>query len=76
MLFLVKPEMSTALSLSRAAAAAGGRGSIPCRATAAPRPHFTWARDGQPLSINSTSKYVVEFKQVIINILQYLLIMR
>ncbi|XP_055693661.1 nephrin isoform X3 [Lutzomyia longipalpis] len=65
-LLIVKfaPEIDKSPPLLRAATGAGERGRLPCRVEAAPKPTFIWARSGQQLNVNQSSKYFVEVKQV------------
>ncbi|XP_062711778.1 nephrin isoform X5 [Aedes albopictus] len=65
-LLIVKfiPEIDKSPPMLRAAASSGERGRLPCRAQAAPRPKFYWSRAGQNLSVNQTSKYLVEYKHI------------
>ncbi|XP_059607886.1 nephrin isoform X3 [Phlebotomus argentipes] len=65
-LLIVKfaPEIDKSPPLLRAATGAGERGRLPCRVEASPRPTFVWARSGQQLNVNQSSKYFVELKQL------------
>ncbi|XP_055619098.1 nephrin isoform X2 [Toxorhynchites rutilus septentrionalis] len=65
-LLIVKfiPEIDKSPPMLRAAASAGERGRLPCRAQSAPRPKFYWSRAGQGLNVNQTAKYYVENKQI------------
>ncbi|XP_062562888.1 nephrin isoform X7 [Armigeres subalbatus] len=65
-LLIVKfiPEIDKSPPMLRAAASSGERGRLPCRAQSAPRPKFYWSRSGQNLSVNQTSKYLVEYKHI------------
>ncbi|XP_055601231.1 nephrin isoform X2 [Uranotaenia lowii] len=65
-LLIVKfiPEIDKSPPMLRAAASAGERGRLPCRAQSAPRPRFQWSRDGKNLNVNQTAKYYVENKQI------------
>ncbi|XP_055703613.1 nephrin [Phlebotomus papatasi] len=58
------PEIDKSPPLLRAATGAGERGRLPCRVEAAPKPTFVWARSGQLLNVNQSSKYFVETKQL------------
>lgn len=59
-MFVVVPEIDK--NTLRAASGTGEVGRLPCRTQSAPRPKFYWARNGQNLIVNQTSKYHVEFK--------------
>lgn len=63
-LIAVAPEIDKSPPLLRAATGAGERGRLPCRVEAAPKPTFVWARSGQLLNVNQSSKYFVETKQL------------
>ena len=61
---VVAPEIDKSPPLLRAASGTGERGRLPCRAQAAPKPHFIWRQGGKDIPINKTQKYDVEEKQI------------
>ncbi|XP_052872105.1 nephrin-like [Anopheles cruzii] len=58
------PEIDKSPTMLRAAAGAGERAELPCRAQAAPGPVFRWFRAGAELRVNQTAKYQVAQRQL------------
>lgn len=63
-MFVDKPELDLSPSLTKFASDAGNAGRIICRSKASPLARYSWSRNGSPISVNTTGKYYLTFKQV------------
>ncbi|XP_076263611.1 nephrin adhesion molecule sticks and stones isoform X2 [Rhynchophorus ferrugineus] len=59
-----KPEIDEQPAFLKFASDAGDTGKLTCRSQASPLARYTWARNGNPISANTTGKYYTTYRQV------------
>ncbi|XP_060520055.1 nephrin isoform X3 [Cylas formicarius] len=59
-----KPEIDMHPALLKFASDAGDTGKMICRSQASPLARYTWARNGNPISPNTTGKYYTTYRQI------------
>ncbi|KAG5895719.1 hypothetical protein JTB14_025666 [Gonioctena quinquepunctata] len=59
-----KPEIDEHPQYLKFASDAGDTGKLICRSQASPLARYTWARNGSPITSNTTGKYYSTFRQV------------
>lgn len=66
MIFIIpdKPEIDEHPKYLKFASDAGDTGKLICKSQASPLARYTWARNGSPISANTTGKYYTTYKQV------------
>lgn len=65
MYFIIdKPEIDESPTLLKFASDAGDTGKMICKSQGSPLARYTWARNGNPISANSTGKYYSTYRQV------------
>ncbi|VEN63224.1 unnamed protein product [Callosobruchus maculatus] len=59
-----KPEIDEGPQYMKFASDAGNTGKLVCRSQASPLARYTWARNGTPITSNTTGKYYSTYRQV------------
>ncbi|KAJ8946977.1 hypothetical protein NQ318_015915 [Aromia moschata] len=59
-----KPEIDEKPAYLKFASDAGDTGKLVCRSQASPLARYTWARNGSPITANTTGKYYTTFRQI------------
>ncbi|KAJ8969698.1 hypothetical protein NQ317_004131 [Molorchus minor] len=59
-----KPEIDEQPIFMKFASDGGDTGKLICRSQASPLARYTWARNGSPITANTTGKYYTTFKQI------------
>ncbi|XP_023310255.1 nephrin [Anoplophora glabripennis] len=59
-----KPEIDEHPTYLKFASDAGDTGKLICKSQASPLARYTWARNGSPISANTTGKYYTTYKQI------------